>query len=360
MELFYVDGDRKVGPIGNRQFQSLIKTKKINAKTLVWQLGMSQWEEMGTFLGRNAHARTAAQSLVQSGNYAICSECQNVYDREDLVQVQDYRVCGGCKPIFIQKIKEGVRPQAGMTYKNYGSLEKGLKGEYNLEVFDVLREAWRLTHGSKAVVIASLFLVWVISGLIQNVLFIPLPFIAWFVIFLIDQIPSGVASTFFMVTVLILSGVIMMTLSLMVQAPLWVGLEMIGVRRSVDLPISPRYVFDYFRQFFPLALTCLVMMVFVTLGFVLLIVPGIYLAIGSFLALQLVVDKKMGPWSAFKTSVRAIGHKWFQVLFLIMLLMGIMFLSAIPLGIGLIWTWPLFVNAKGILYRNIFGIDQTM
>jgi hypothetical protein len=95
MELFYVDGDRKVGPIGKNQFQSLIKTKKINAKTLVWQLGMAQWEELGTFLGRNVHAHGAAQSLVQSGYYAICSECRNVYDREDLIQIQDYWVCGG-------------------------------------------------------------------------------------------------------------------------------------------------------------------------------------------------------------------------------------------------------------------------
>ena len=66
MELFYVDGDRQVGPIGESQFESLIKTKKINAKTLVWQQGMSQWEEMGTFLGRNAPTYNAAQSLVQS------------------------------------------------------------------------------------------------------------------------------------------------------------------------------------------------------------------------------------------------------------------------------------------------------
>ena len=43
----------------------------------------------------------------------------------------------------------------------------------------------------------------------------------------------------------------------------------------------------------------------------------------------------------------------------IALLMGIMFISAIPLGIGMVWTWPLFINAKGILYRNIFGIEQT-
>jgi hypothetical protein len=360
MELFYADGDRKVGPIGINQFQTLVKTKRINAKTLVWQVGMSQWEELGTFLGRSVHAQNAARSLVQSGNFAICSECRNLYEREDLIQIQDYWVCGGCKPVFIQKIKEGVRPRSGATYKNYGSLEKGLKGEYDVAVFDIIREAWHLTYGSKAVIVGSLFLVWVITSLIQNILFIPLPFVVWLSTLFIDQAAGSTGSAFLMMTIIILSIVIMMALSLMVQAPLWIGLEMLGVRRSVDLPISPRYVFDYFRQFFTLALTCLVAMVCVSLGFLLLILPGIYLAIGSFLALQLVVDKKLGPWDAFKVSVRAISRKWFKVFLLLTVLMGIFFISVIPLGIGLIWSWPLFINAKGILYRNIFGIEHTM
>lgn len=360
MELFYVEDDRKIGPIGKNQFQALIKTKKINARTLVWQQGMLQWEELGTFLGRNAHADAVAQSPARSTQYAVCSECQNVYDREDLIQIQNYWVCGGCKPVFLQKIREGVRPRAGVSYKNYGSLEKGLKGDYDLAIFDILAEAWRISYGSKAVVIGSLFLVWVISGLIQNVVFIPLPFIIWILSFFMDKIMGDTQSAFFMVTMFVLSIMFMMSFSLMIQAPLWIGLEMIGVRRSVDLPISFRYVFDYLRQFIPLALTAAIVILCVSLGLVLLVIPGIYLAVGSFLALQLVADKKMGPWTAFKASVRAISHKWFQVFFLLLLLMGIMFLSMIPLGIGLIWTWPLFINTKGILYRNIFGVDQSI
>ena len=47
-------------------------------------------------------------------------------------------------------------------------------------------------------------------------------------------------------------------LSVMVQAPLWAGLEMIGVRRSVNLPISFRYVFDYIKHFMPLSMRALI------------------------------------------------------------------------------------------------------
>jgi hypothetical protein len=360
MELFYIDGDRRVGPIGKSQFQALINAKKINAKTLVWQQGMTQWEDLGTFLGRSVHRSAATQPPAPELQFAVCCECESIYNQEDLIRIQNLWICAGCKPIFLQKIKEGVRPRAGLTYKNYGTLEKGINGDYELAVSDILGEAWRITHGSKAVIIGSLFLVWVISGLIQNIVLIPLPIIIGIMGFLFDRFLDSAESAIIMAVLVFLGGMILMGLSLMVQAPLWVGLEMIGVRRSVDLPISFRYVFDYFRQFVPLALTALLVMVFVFMGFVLLIIPGIYLAVASFLAMQLVADKKMRPWTAFKTSVRAITHKWFQISLLLLILSGLMFISAIPCGIGLIWTWPLFINTKGILYRNIFGVDQTM
>jgi hypothetical protein len=361
MELFYVDGNVRVGPIGKSQFQALIQAKTINAKTLVWQPGMAQWEELGTFLGRRVPGSASAQPLADTLQYAVCCECENIHNQQELIHVQDYWVCGGCKPIFLQKIREGVRPQARVIYANYGSLEKGINGDFDLSIFEILSEGWRLTHGSKAVIIGSLFLVWVISGLVQNIVFLPLPFIIGIVGVVFEEfLGSAETTAIFMGGLFFMAFIVMMVLSIMVQAPLWAGLEMIGVRRSVDLPISFRYVFDYFKQFLPLALTALIVMSFVIIGFVLLIIPGIYVTIASFLAIQLVADKKMGPWSAFKASVRAITYKWFQVFLLFIILLGLVFISIIPCGVGLIWTWPLFVNTKGVLYRNIFGVNQTM
>lgn len=361
MELFYVDGNVRVGPIGISQFQALIQAKTINAKTLVWQPGMAQWEELGTFLSRRIPGSAAAQPLADELSFAVCCECENIHKQHQLIHVQDYWVCGGCKSIFLQKIREGVRPQARVIYANYGSLEKGLNGDFDLSISEILREGWRLTHGSKAVIIGSLFLVWVISGLLQNIVFVPLPFLIGIIgVFVEKFMGSAESAAIIMGGLFFIAFIVMMVLSVMVQAPLWAGLEMIGVRRSVDLPISFRYVFDYIKQFFPLALTALIVMSFAMLGFVLLIIPGIYLSIASFLAIQLVADKKMGPWSAFKASVRAITHKWFQVFLLFIVLIGLVFISMIPCGVGLIWTWPLFVNTKGVLYRNIFGVDQVV
>ncbi len=360
MQLFYVDGNLRVGPIGKSQFQALIQAKKLNAKTLVWQPGMVQWEELGTFLGRRVPGSDTMQPLADELQFAICCECEEIHDQHDLIHIQDYWVCGSCKPLFLQKIKEGVQPRGRVIYANYGSLEKGLNGDFDLSIFEILGEGWRLTNGSKLVIIGSLFLVWIISGLIQNIVFIPLPIFVGIVGVVVEQYMGNSETIAILLGGMLFIGFfILMILSMMVQAPLWAGLEMIGVRRSVDLPISFRYVFEYFKQFLPLALTALIVMSFATIGFVLLIIPGIYVAVASFLAMQLVADKKMGPWSAFRTSIRAITYKWFHVFSLFIILFGLMVISMIPCGIGLIWSWPLFINTKGVLYRNIFGVDQV-
>jgi hypothetical protein len=361
MELFYVDGNLRVGPIGISQFQALIQARRINAKTLVWQSGMAQWEELGTFIGRRTPASVSAQPLADHLQFAVCCECENIHNQHELIRVQDHWVCGSCKSIFLQKIREGVRPQARVIYSNYGSLEKGINGDFDISISEILSEGWRLTNGSKAVILGSLFLVWVITGLLQNIIFVPLPFLVGIIGVFIEQfMENAEVAAIIMGGLFFIAFFLMMILSVMVQAPLWAGLEMIGVRRSVNLPISFRYVFDYIKQFLPLALTALIVTSFVMMGFVLLIIPGIYLAIASFLAIQLVADKKMGPWSAFKTSVRAITHKWFHVFLLFIVLIGLLMISMIPCGVGLIWTWPLFVNTKGVLYRNIFGVDQVV
>ena len=112
MQLFYVDGNIRVGPIGKSQFQTLIQTKKVNAKTLVWQPGMTQWEELGTFIGRRVPDSGKMEPLADTLQFAVCCECEEIYNQRDLIHIQDYWVCGTCKPIFLQKIKEGVRPQA--------------------------------------------------------------------------------------------------------------------------------------------------------------------------------------------------------------------------------------------------------
>jgi uncharacterized membrane protein len=73
------------------------------------------------------------------------------------------------------------------------------------------------------------------------------------------------------------------------------------------------------------------------------------------LAIPLVIDRGLSPWQAMEASRKAITQHWFKVFGLIFTLGLMILVSAIPLGIGLIWTLPLTVICMGILYRTIFG-----
>lgn len=96
--------------------------------------------------------------------------------------------------------------------------------------------------------------------------------------------------------------------------------------------------------------------VLVYLGTLLLILPGIYLGVAYLLAMALVVERGLSPWQAMEASRQAIGQHWFKVFGLLLLLGAILLVSALPLGIGLIWSLPLSVAALGVLYREIFGV----
>ncbi len=131
---------------------------------------------------------------------------------------------------------------------------------------------------------------------------------------------------------------------------------MIGIRRAADQPISFNDIFSHFGRTVPLVITAIVSMLLIYLGMFLLIIPGMYLAIAYMLAIPLVVERGLTPWQALEASRKAITQHWFKVFGLFLLLGLITAISAIPLGIGLVWTIPLFVIAMGVLYRTIFGV----
>ncbi|MGE5840070.1 MAG: RDD family protein [Deltaproteobacteria bacterium] len=48
-----------------------------------------------------------------------CSQCGMVYFDDELVQFGDALVCGKCKPLFVQKLKEGVTVAGEMVYAGF-------------------------------------------------------------------------------------------------------------------------------------------------------------------------------------------------------------------------------------------------
>lgn len=221
------------------------------------------------------------------------------------------------------------------------SIEEALSRGYDFSIGQLISEAWLLVRGTKGIIIAGF------------VVFYVAMFIASFIIGAV----LNVFSIFSENIVLIIAAQFLTTiLASAVTYPFLAGLSMVGIRRAAGQPFSFNDIFSYFGRALPLLITAIVMMILVYIGFILLIIPGLYLSVAYMLAMQLVVERGLSPWQALETSRKAISQHWFKCFGLFLLLGLIVIISAIPLGIGMVWSIPLFVIACGVLYRTIFGV----
>lgn len=163
------------------------------------------------------------------------------------------------------------------------------------------------------------------------------------------------------------------------------GLLYIGIKRAFDLPISYRLVFRSFET--PVALRViglyilqiLIFIPFTLLFFIPLIVQSvfdypfssapivllylvcyvigiigvIYFVIRLLVAMAFVLDKLSNPWEAIVKSFEATRGNFWNLLFLTIIEILILMISAIPLGIGLIWTLPFALILYGIIYKEL-------
>ena len=231
-----------------------------------------------------------------------------------------------------------------MPAGNYGSLEKGIAGDYEFSIGATLSEAWNKTSGAKGTMI--------LAGILYIVAIMVVSFILQFVMLKLIPLDNNPSQAMIFGSIFVQQIVLNL-----VVLPIVMGMFILGLRRSVDAPISAFSVFDYFGKTFSLLLTMVLMYIMVVIGLLLLVVPGIYLMVAYFMAMPLVVEKGLSPWQALEASRKAVSKRWFGFLGFYIVMMLIMLVSMIPLGIGLIWTMPMFLIAWGILYRNMFGCE---
>lgn len=222
------------------------------------------------------------------------------------------------------------------------SIAEALSRGYDFSISDVIGEAWQRVKGTKGIIIGGFLIFYIAMFLVT--------FILGFVLGMFGLMNESSPGSM-MVGQLIIS-----LLGSAATYPFLAGINMVGIRRAADQPVSFNEMFSHFGRFVPLLLTGLLMMVLVYVGLLLLVLPGIYLSVAYMLAIPLAVERGLSPWQALETSRKAISQHWFKAFGLFLVLGLIMGVSALALGIGLIWTIPLFVIAIGVLYRIIFGV----
>jgi len=105
--------------------------------------------------------------------------------------------------------------------------------------------------------------------------------------------------------------------------------------------------------FVPLMLTGLVSSLLTCVGLLLLILPGIYLAVAWLFAYLLVIDKKLEFWTAMEVSRRVITAQWWRM-FGLMIVAGILaMLGVLLLIVGVFFTMPIAYGALVVAYETL-------
>lgn len=105
--------------------------------------------------------------------------------------------------------------------------------------------------------------------------------------------------------------------------------------------------------FFKFLLGYVLYTILVVIGFFLLVVPGVYLAIKYQYVQYLIIEKNMDVIDAFKESGKMTdGHKW-NLFLLALLFLIIAALGAMALGIGLLVAIPIIMVAQAYVYKKL-------
>ena len=115
MDWFYADSGKQVGPIEDPVFRQLAAAGIIKNDTLVWRAGMANWQAYQTIeMPIQPPPLDAAVSTPH-----VCSECGKPYPPDELVAFGSSLVCANCKPVFTQKLREGIRPANATRYGGF-------------------------------------------------------------------------------------------------------------------------------------------------------------------------------------------------------------------------------------------------
>lgn len=223
-----------------------------------------------------------------------------------------------------------------------GNVEDAIDGKIDVAMLETLGEAWRDLKGFK------------LKCHIATVI--------WFVVYLVALMLSlpilyGLTALGTNENTASLIGSLVQLVAIGATMPMMVGITIMGIRHSQGKPVSAGSVFNYFHRAPTAILWYFLLTLMIMLGYLLFILPGIYLSFAYMFSLPLIVEKDMGAWRALEVSRKAVTRIWFRATGFLLLIMLLLTLGMIPLGIPLIWIVPWVTLAYAMLYFKLFGAE---
>lgn len=365
MNWYYADQGRPAGPVDDAQLEQLRRSGTIADDTLVWCEGMANWApysqaKPGPLPVLPPVINPVAATL--GADEATCVECGIVFARENMIRYGNAYVCANCKPVFMQKIAEGVAVSRGPA----GSLSEQeiLSREYRIEIGDAVSRSWKMFSENVGMCLGTV----VVVGLIfvacwgaSTVLGLLVPFansflsvlytaplsggVAWFFLRLARGEPATVADGLAGLSRrygrLVLLGLVNFGVSMVCMAPILIMAFAFGLSAGARGSRPP---------------PDLVGGMFVGLGLAVLLALVVMICVNTLFIFSslLIMDKGYRCWPALRLSTKMVARRWWMTLLFFIVASLLYGAGVLVFCVGLLVTGPLYIGMKAVLYDDNF------
>lgn len=142
--------------------------------------------------------------------------------------------------------------------------------------------------------------------------------------------------------------------------PILIGGFYVGIKKLDDAnSVEIGDFFESSENWLQLFVFGVVSGLLVSLGYLLLVLPGIWFSVAILFGYPLVVFAKIEFWDSIKISANIINKKWFNFFGLVIVLILINIVGTIPVGLGLFITIPFSFATIYACYKDIVGFGIT-
>ncbi len=234
-----------------------------------------------------------------------------------------------------------------------GDFSRALRGDIKLEIGPSLQRSWDITVRALPIMLTALAVIIVINLLLQGL------FERWIPVD--PQLPN------------LRNQLLQAIIGMLVMAPLVAYLSYAGILNARDeRPLWSHWqlVLGVARKVIAVtAIQATLMLVIVTVVVVLPVAIGLplgvvmsllfvalaYLQLSLILAVPLVLDQHLTPFRACMGSWLVVTKQTGPLIVLYALMLIILFISALPLMLGLLFTVPMLFNLTGVVYDQLIG-----
>jgi hypothetical protein len=312
-EWYYAKGGTQSGPVTFENLRELAGNGGLDAADLVWTSSMKDWQPAGEVEGLIAKPADVSQPAPDPSNpYAAPQSAWNEPAAATGAALQE--IIPGSEPIDVGAcVKRGFE----LTKRNFGTIL--LVG---------------ITYFAVSIAAGFIF------GMIDNAMGFGASQGDW-------QTNEGMGRFQFQQN----SGPISAIFGNVFSILLSLGLVRIGLNLVSGRQVSVAMLFGEGRKLFTAIVTSILFGLMVVLGFVLLIVPGIYLMLRYGQYMTAIVDKDMGILDSLSYSSSITTNNRLNLFLLALLSFAIFIAGVLALVVGLIFAYPLIWLSWMVAYR---------